>query len=102
MWVRVSVKTEGGSRRSDALTLGDWAAKEGQVCQRELDRTRFIRRITLFADKRQRPRKDVHKVGQPVRVLTCVKLADVEHVGLVLEDSALVTINVEVVGRGED
>ena len=32
--------------------------------------------LTLFTDKGHRPRKDVHKVGQPVRVRCTVKLPD--------------------------
>ena len=41
--------------------------------------------LTLFPHEGQRPREDVHEVGQPVRVLHCVELADVHHVVLVLQ-----------------
>lgn len=43
----------------------------------------------LFANKRQRPREHVHKVGQPVRMRRAVELANVHHVVLVLENGGL-------------
>lgn len=56
----------------------------------------------LFAYERQRPRKDVHKVRQPVRMRAAVELTNVHDVVFVFEDSGLVVVHVEIVGSAKD
>jgi len=51
----------------------------------------FDERRTFLSDKRQRPREDVHEVGQPVGVRGAVELPDVHHVVLVLQDGGWLT-----------
>ena len=58
--------------------------------------------LTLLSDEGQGPCEDIHKVGQPVWVRCAVELPDVHDVVLILEDSGLVVVHVEVVWRTED
>ena len=48
---------------------------------------------TFFADKGQTPRKDVHKIWQPIGMWAAVKLPDVHHVVFILQDGRLCKFN---------
>lgn len=49
---------------------------------------------TLFTDEWQAPCKDVHEVGQPVRMGCTIELSDIHHVAFVLQDGRFVVIHV--------
>ena len=61
-----------------------------------------MRRRTLLADEWKTPCKRIHEVWQPVRMWCRVELPDVEDIALVLQDSGLVVVDIEIVGCGEE
>jgi hypothetical protein len=58
--------------------------------------------LTLFPYKWQTPSKDVHEVGQPVRMRRAIELSNIHDVVLVLENSSLVVVYVEVIWCRKD
>lgn len=77
---------------------------------------------TFLADERQTPGERVHEVRKPIwmtssgtmisivsNVVKCkrgsrraVKLSDIQHIGLILQDRRLVVVHVQIVGRRKE
>lgn len=58
--------------------------------------------LTLLANEWKTPGEDVHEIREPIWMRRAVELSDVHHVALVLQDSRLVVVHVEVVRGAED
>ncbi len=56
----------------------------------------------LLSYERKRPGEDIHKVRKPVRMGRTVELTDIHHIVLVLENSGLVVVDIQVVGCAEN
>jgi hypothetical protein len=60
------------------------------------------KRRTLLPNKRQTPRKRVHKVGQPIRVCRRIVLPNRNILVGIFQYSPTIMVHIQIVWRGED